>query len=73
MAKEADFYRMVKVMGIYDKKGTPNSLADNTTVQESLSHQGEPYELRFCVKTFYAGGAQRGSTELCGLMTNFKE
>jgi hypothetical protein len=63
MQTEAKFYRVVKVLGIYNKLGTN---ADDTSVTAN-----SPQELRFCVKVFYMG-VEYGFSELCSVMTNFK-
>jgi hypothetical protein len=68
METEAEFYRVVKVFGLYDKRWT----GANTIVGGSFcSWNNCPKELRFCVKVFYVG-AEYGFSELCSVMTNFK-
>jgi hypothetical protein len=65
METEAKFYRIVKVIGLYDKKeGDANTISSNPI-------DNSPKELRFCVKVFYVG-VEYGFSELCSLMTNFK-
>lgn len=65
MQTEAKFYRIVRVYGLYDKRGS-SANSDSSSPKDS-----SPKELRFCVKTFYIG-AEYGFSELCSLMTNFK-
>jgi hypothetical protein len=65
---ETEFYRLVRVFGIYckEEEGT------NITV-DSCSNDSAPKEMRFCVKVFYTHDATRSSSELCSVMTNFME
>jgi len=64
---ETDFYRIVRVYGIYCK----NSSDVNDT--SCLSDSSAPKEMRFCVKVFYKNNWDPHSTELCSIMTNFEE
>lgn len=66
MQTEAKFYRIVKIIGLYDKKGNNNAENPSSSPQDD-----SPKELRFCVKVFYVG-TEYGFSELCSLMTNFK-
>lgn len=63
---EADFYRLVRIYGVYDKNTTSASIPATNTSNWS------PVELRFCVKVFYRTNAPHTS-ELCSIMTNFEE
>ena len=65
LADETDFYRIVRVFGVYCKNV---SNSDNTT---SCLNDSDPKEMRFCVKTFYKLWAWTHSSELCSIMTNF--
>jgi hypothetical protein len=72
MEREAKFYRVVKVEGLYNKT---NSNADTvvsncTTLDDCTS--SNPKELRFCVRVFYIE-ARYGYSELCSVMTNFRK
>lgn len=66
---EVDFYRIVRVFGIYKKNTEGSSIL--ATVDELKN--GTPVEMRFCVKVFYRNGSRNGSSELCSVMTNFME
>ncbi|MDR0606906.1 MAG: prepilin-type N-terminal cleavage/methylation domain-containing protein [Candidatus Peribacteria bacterium] len=66
MEQEGKFYRVTKVIGLYNKRG------DDANITTDNSCKGCPKELRFCVKTFYAG-VYFGAAELCSVMTNFRE
>jgi hypothetical protein len=65
-----DFYRIVRVYGIYCKS------VDNKSNQEAnnafCKEDSDPKELRFCVKVFYRNLSVPHSTELCSIMTNFE-
>ena len=64
-----EFYRIVRVYGIYKKDDDlPNTPADLTP-----GHYSDPKEMRFCVKVFYKMGVWTHSSELCSIMTNFME
>jgi hypothetical protein len=63
-----EFYRIVRVYGIYNKNGDPDEEVDEWNLQNS-----DPKEMRFCVKTFYKMGVWHHSSELCSIMTNFME
>ena len=64
MEREAEFYRIIEVKGIYGKK-------TNTPVTNATWW---PVELDACVKTFFISfDGIVGESELCGLLTNFKE
>lgn len=65
----AEFYRLVRVYGIY-KKDVGDT---NTEVSTTELTNWTPAEMRFCVKVFYRDGNWKHSSELCGLMTNFTE
>ena len=68
LLSETEFYRLVRVYGVYEKDtDTVSQLASSTN-----SHNWHPVELRFCVKVFYRTTAPH-STELCSIMTNFEE
>jgi hypothetical protein len=74
---EAKFYRIVKIVGLYDKsRGNADeevsSICSKVSFPANCDDTSSPKELRFCVKVFYVG-AQYGSSELCSMMTNFKE
>lgn len=62
-----DFYRIVRVFGVYCKNSS------NSNVTTSCSNDSDPKELRFCVKTFYTLGDGEHASELCSIMTNFME
>lgn len=64
---EAEFYRLVRVYGIYCK----NSNNSNST--SSCANKLDPKEMRFCVKVFYRNLSVPHSTELCSIMTNFEK
>jgi type II secretory pathway pseudopilin PulG len=74
MESDAKFYRIVRVWGLYNKTADKDSSITCPTVDSSLSvcNNDTPKELRFCVKVWYLF-TSRGSTELCGVMTNFRE
>lgn len=56
-----DFYRVVRVFGVYCKNG-------------SCSKDSDPKEMRFCVKVFYTASLWwQHAVELCSIMTNFQE
>ena len=65
-----EFYRIVRVYGIYrkDESNSNESINDTSELQNS-----EPKEMRFCVKTFYKMGVWHHESELCSIMTNFME
>jgi len=67
LTNETDFYRMLRVFGVYCKE-TNNSNITNTCTKDS-----DPKEMRFCVKVCYRNGSTNGSSELCSVMTNFME
>ena len=60
---EIEFYRVVRVFGIYCKDVDAETCGDSSA----------PKEMRFCVKVFYTNGSARSSSELCSIMTNFME
>ena len=62
----AEFYRLVRVYGIYEKDVEDTDTATN-------GDDWTPAEMRFCVKVFYMANGGKHSTELCSLMTNFME
>jgi hypothetical protein len=71
MEFDAKFYRIIRVYGVYDKKsGNQNANLGCTKVSDC--NNADPKELRFCVKVWYLFTFW-GSTELCGVMTNFRE
>ena len=62
-----DFYRIVRVYGIYKKnEANPTALATNLKNKD-------PKEMRFCVKVLYESNGSKHENELCSIMTNFKE
>ena len=64
-----EFYRIVRVFGIYCKNSNdPNQTVSNT----NCKNDSDPKEMRFCVKVFYSS-QWKHSTELCGVITNFTE
>ena len=63
--KWLEFYRIVRVFGVYCKNSS-------TSNDKSCSDDSDPKEMRFCVKVFYAS-QWKHATELCGIITNFKE
>ena len=65
---EAEFYRLVRVYGIYDKNVSSSS---SQTLSSNLM-KSTPKEMRFCVKVFYRNLSTPHSTELCSIMTNFE-
>lgn len=67
-----EFYRVMRVFGVYEKNvANPNVwIAD--LGDDSKKKDGTPAEMRFCVKVFYAS-QWKHSTEICGVLTNFKE
>jgi hypothetical protein len=66
MEREAKFYRIVKINGIYRK--------DNGASINAANIVDIPVELDACVKTFFISfDGIVGESELCGLLTNFKE
>ncbi len=69
LSSEADFYRLVRVYGVY-KKNT-NNISESITTDAGMK-DNNPKELRFCVKVFYRTTAPHAS-ELCSIMTNFEE
>ena len=64
---EADFYRILRVYGVYCKNNT------SPTNTSGCPKDSDPKELRFCVKVFYRNLWDPHSTELCSIMTNFEE
>lgn len=66
---ETEFYRLVRVYGIYDKNVTSTS---SSTLVTNLN-KSTPKEMRFCVKVFYRNLSMPHSTELCSIMTNFEK
>ena len=67
LTSEVDFYRIVRVFGIYCKE---SSTSDNTN---ECPNPSDPKEMRFCVKVFYRYRDLNSSSELCSVMTNFME
>ena len=67
-----EFYRVMRVFGVYEKNvANPNTkIAD--IGDDSKKKDWTPAEMRFCVKVFYAS-QWKHSTEICGVLTNFKE
>lgn len=65
---ETEFYRMVRVFGVYCKEEDSPNATSTACPKES-----SPKEMRFCVKVFYTNGSARSSSELCSIMTNFME
>lgn len=67
---ETEFYRVVRVYGIYKK----NSSSADESIWGTITNytNNTPKEMRFCVKVFYRTNAPH-STELCSIMTNFEE
>lgn len=63
----ADFYRVVRVYGIFCK----DTADPNRT--NSCTKDSDPKELRFCVKVFYDSKWLQNARELCSIMTNFME
>ncbi|MDR0283079.1 MAG: hypothetical protein LBI53_07535 [Candidatus Peribacteria bacterium] len=58
---------------MYDKLSDPGTLCTSSCKGTDFN-TSHPKELRFCVKTFYVSpNAKRGSSELCGMLTNFLE
>jgi hypothetical protein len=74
MESDAKFYRIVRVYGLYakDTNSTGDAISCTTIGSCSTINPNKPKELRFCVKVWYLF-TFRGSTELCGVMTNFRE
>jgi hypothetical protein len=76
MEHDAEFYRIVRVYGLYLKNGSANDAALDCPMVTNAGNPDcaptTPKELRFCVKIWYLF-TSRGSTELCGVMTNFRE
>ena len=68
---EAEFYRLVRVYGIYNKNTSSSS--SQTTPSPSYLSNSDPKEMRFCVKVFYRNLSTPHSTELCSIMTNFEK
>jgi len=67
MAREGDFYRLVKFNGVY-RKDVGNSAFAN------LNNLTVPVEVDFCVKTiFFPVEGAIGESEICSLITNFKK
>lgn len=64
-----DFYRMVRVFWIYKK-----DVSDSDKICNDVTCKTDhtPKEVRYCVKVFWNGN-NRGDTELCWILTNFKE
>ena len=67
-----DFYRIVRVYGIYKKDEDNNAGFDISTDSSALTNW-TPAEMRFCVKVFYRNHWDPHSSELCSIMTNFEE
>lgn len=65
---ETDFYRLVRVYGIYQKNDSQPNTESASSTQDSA-----PQELRFCVKVFYWNYVEPHAVELCSMMTNFEE
>ena len=65
---DTEFYRLVKVYGIYCKGNNSNSDSDTCK-----NNNTGPKEMRFCVKVFYRSANWKHSKELCSIMTNFME
>lgn len=68
-----EFYRIVRVYGIYSKNGTSPTSNDEILTGDPRLMDSTPKEMRFCVKTFYKMGVWAHSSELCSIMTNFME
>lgn len=64
-----EFYRVVRVYGIYCKTDDVNQEVDGSHCNKA----SDPKEMRFCVKVFYKLGVWIHSSELCSIMTNFME
>jgi len=71
MENEAIFYRVVRVIGLYDKTvgKSANDAIDCRIISDC--NNANPKELRFCVKV-YAVGTHVVFSELCSMMTNFR-
>lgn len=68
MAREGDFYRLVKFNGVFNKQ--TNVALSNT----SINPLSVPVEVDFCVKTiFFPVEGAIGESEICSLITNFKK
>jgi hypothetical protein len=73
MEADAKFYRIVRIYGLYNKNADNANSATSCTIENCTSgNLKDPKELRFCVKVWHFS-TFRGSTELCGVMTNFRE
>lgn len=68
-----EFYRIVRVYGIYNKDATSPTSNDAISSWDPKLTDSTPKEMRFCVKTFYKMGIWNHSSELCSIMTNFME
>ena len=64
-----DFYRILRVYGIYGKN-TSNS---SDLINGDNLKNWTPAELRFCVMVFYTDNRSQHSKELCSIITNFLE
>lgn len=67
-----EFYRIVRVFGVYEKNTDESDVKMNYSTQSEKFTNWTPAEMRFCVKVFYRSTWQH-ATELCGVITNFKE
>jgi hypothetical protein len=73
MDKEATFYRIIRVFWLYQKDIEEDDGFISCSSPGSCD-TSDPKELRFCVKVFYVSpNAVKGSSELCGILTNFLE
>ncbi len=63
------FYRIVRVFGVFDKR---NASTNQECPMIMQSYSCPALELRYCVKVLWDNRTP-GETELCGILTNFKE
>lgn len=70
LLKETDYYRIVRVFGVYCKTASSSSTLVNSA---NCGEASAPKEMRFCVKVFYSNNATKNTSELCSIMTNFTE
>ena len=66
---DLEFYRVVRVYGVYKKNVDSFSEPCNGDCLKDNS----PKEMRFCVKVFYRNPWWKHAKELCSIMTNFME
>ena len=62
------FYRVVRVFGVFDKRGAN---ADSECPMNAGIYTCPAMELRYCVKVIWTNRTP-GDVELCGILTNFK-